>query len=217
MRKTAPRRSKFAPVDKPAQIRALASTTRQEIVDTVQALGRASVPELAVHLGRRADALYYHVRALRKAKLLVPVDSRRRGRHVEAVYASPEPDKRLMLRYRPGESAASRALRQVVASMLRAARREFDAAIVRSDCVVEGPQRELWAGRVKGWLSAAELARCNALLSELAGLLSSPRSRERDRLFALQFLLAPATQPTQSPTAGPDADVPRRTTPRPRR
>lgn len=211
MKKPGPRKPKFAPVEKPAQIRALASTARQEIVDTVQALGQASVPELAAHLGRPADALYYHVRALRKAKLLVQVDRRQRGRHIEAVYATPEPGKRLMLRYRPGESAASRALRQVVASMLRAARREFDAAIVRTDCVVEGPQRELWAGRVKGWLSAAELARCNALLSELAGLLASPRSSERDRLFALQFLLAPAAYShTAGADAGADAIAPRR-------
>lgn len=216
MSRTARPGAKFTPVDTPAQIRALASTVRQEIVDTVQALGRASVPELAAQLGRRADALYYHVRALRKAKLLVQVESRRRGRHVEAVYATPEPDKRLMLRYRPGNSASSRALRQVVASMLRAARREFDAAIVRADCVVEGPHRELWVGRTQGWLSAAELARCNALLSELAGLLSSPRSRERDRLFALQFLLAPTAHAMPS-AVDRDAGIPRRAAARPGR
>lgn len=201
-------KGKAAAVEKPAQIRALASTVRQDIVDTLQALGRASVPELAEHLGRPADSLYYHVRALLKAKLLVQVETRQRGRHVEAVYATPEPDKRLMLSYRPGRPASARALGELVASMLRAAQREFDAAIADPACVVDGPRRELWAGRAKGWLSDAELERCNALLAELAMLLSSPRTPGRDRLFSLQFLLAPAAAVPRAEAGAPQARRP---------
>ena len=75
--------------------------------------------------------------------------------------------------------------------MLRAAGRDFDAAIARADVAVDGPRRELWAARVKGWLSPRELERVNALLLELATLLSSPRTPARERLYAFQFLLAP--------------------------
>ena len=178
-------------VARPAQIRALASPARQEVLDTLQALGRASVPEIAAQLGRPADALYYHVRALAKAGLLREVERRQRGRHVEAVYATPEPEKRLKLDYRAGGAASARAVRGVVASMLRAAGRDFDAAIARRDVAVDGPRRELWAARGKGWLSPRELERVNALLLELATLLSASRSPSRERLYAFQFLLAP--------------------------
>lgn len=190
-----PSDSRYAPIADPRQIRALRSTVRQDIVDTLQALGSASVAELAAHLDRAADALYYHVRALLKAGLLVQLpEPRVRGRHREVVYALPEPDKALKLVYRDraGNAASNAALCELVGAMLRSSQREFEAAIGDPDCVVDGPGRELWAGRIKGWLSPAELIRCNALLAELGTLLSSLKTPERDRLYSLQFLLAPA-------------------------
>jgi hypothetical protein len=191
---------RFIPVSRPAQIRALASTLRQDIVDQVQAMGGASVPDLAEALGRPADALYYHVRALRRVGLLVEAGTRQRGRHVETVYATVDPARRLKLEYRRGGATATAPMRTLVASMLRSARSEFDAAIADPDCVVDGPQRELWAGRIKGWLTPAELARANALLIQLGTLLSSPRTAQRDRLYSLQFVLAPS-QPAAVPAA----------------
>jgi hypothetical protein len=179
-------------VEAPAQINALISTTRQEIVDTLQAMTEASVPELARQLARPADALYYHVRALLKAGLLRQVGSRQVGKHVEALYATQEPEKRLKLRYQQGNAAATESLKQLVASMLRASGREFDRAIGEPNCQLEGPQRELWAGRAKGWVSPLDLQRINALLAELTQLLFLAPDAKRNRLFSLQFLLAPA-------------------------
>lgn len=184
---------RYSEISSPAQLRALSSTVRQEIVDTLQALGSASVAELAAHLDRAADSLYYHVRALLKAGLLVQLpEQRQRGRHREVVYAMPKPGLPMALVYGASRVDGSESLRELVAGMLRTSQREFDAAIADPDCVVEGPLRELWAGRTKGWLSPQELERCNALLNELSGLLSSLRTPSRDRLFSLQFLLAPA-------------------------
>ncbi|HET9620627.1 MAG TPA: helix-turn-helix domain-containing protein, partial [Kofleriaceae bacterium] len=49
----------------PRAIAALASPVRQEILDTVEALGgTATIAELAAQLGRPADGLYYHVTVL---------------------------------------------------------------------------------------------------------------------------------------------------------
>ena len=180
-------------IESPAQIKALVSTTRQEIIDTLQAMGEASVPELAQQLARPADALYYHVRALAKSGLLRHVGNRQQGRHVETVYATQEPEKRLKLRYQPDDAAATAALKQLVASMLRASGREFDRAIADPSCQLEGPRRELWAGRAKGWVSPADLERINELLTELAQLFFLAPDAKRNRLFSLQFLLAPAS------------------------
>ena len=52
------------------QIRCLMSQVRQEIVDVVEALGTCSIGEIAEQLGRSADGLYYHVKALVKVDLL---------------------------------------------------------------------------------------------------------------------------------------------------
>ena len=71
--------------------------------------------------------------------------------------------------------------------------REFDRAITDPACQVEGPQRELWAGRVKGWVSPSDLERINALMTELTQLFFLAPNTTRNRLFSLQFLLAPAT------------------------
>jgi DNA-binding transcriptional ArsR family regulator len=206
---------RYAPIADSRQIRALRSTVRQELVDTLQALGSASVAELAAHLDRAADTLYYHVRALLKAGLLVQLpEPRQRGRHREVVYALPEPDKALKLVYRQDDSAHHESLSELVGAMLRSSQREFDAAIGDPDCVVDGPGRELWAGRIKGWLSPEELIRCNALIAELGALLSSLKTPERDRLYSLQFLLAPARRvgaPETWPyplTGDPETDSP---------
>lgn len=203
-RAKSPARSTSSPTSL-GQLRALSSTVRQDIVDTLQALGTASVSELAKHLDRAPDSLYYHVRALVKAGLLTRrAESRRRGRHQEALYALATEGDRLRLSYRAGRSRESQAVAELVGNMLRASQREFTAALALPDCVTEGPCRELWAGRSKGWLSMQELERCNALLAELAGLLCSVRSAERDRLFTLQFLLAPARRATiAEPGPGP--------------
>jgi len=185
----------YTAVEAPRQLRALASTLRQDLVDLVQALGQASIPELAAQLQRPADALYYHVRALERAGLLVTVGSRQRGRHVEKLYSTPEPSRRLKLRYRSGSPTTTRPLRDLVGSMLRGARRDFDRAIADTDCVLEGELRELWAGRAVGWVTPAELRRLNQLLEEATALLSSPRGPARKRMFALQFLLSPSDLP----------------------
>lgn len=204
------------PVERPDQVRSLASTVRQDLIDTVQALGRASVPELAEHLSRPPDSLYYHVRALLEAGLLVrlPNDRVRAGRS-EAMYSTAQPQRRLQVTYRTGDGDATRALNALVGNMLRSAQRDFAAASQDPGCVVTGPQRELWAGRCKGWLSPAELTRCNALLTELTGLLSAVRTPERDRLFSVQFLLAPARTRTPASPASPPEPSPR--TPAPKR
>ena len=52
------------------QMRALAAATRQEIVDVLPRMGTVSVAELAAALGRPADALYFHLRILKRAGLV---------------------------------------------------------------------------------------------------------------------------------------------------
>jgi DNA-binding transcriptional ArsR family regulator len=179
---------KRGPVDNPEEIELLASPTRIEIVDTLESLGgEATVAELAAQLGRPADGLYYHLRQLAEGGLLIE-EATPEGRRYRTRVAKGE---RLRLRYRPGRNANASAVGNVAASVLRVAGRDFSRAIADSDSVAEGPERELWASRNKGWVGASELAEINRLLLRLNDLLHRPRSEKRDRLVALTWILAP--------------------------
>jgi hypothetical protein len=100
----------------------------------------------------------------------------------------------LKLDYEQPGRGAKLTLERLVASMLRVANRNFRDALAHSDVVSEGPDRELWADRGKGWVTASELRRINTLLGELSGLVAQRRSPKRDRLFSLTFVLAPAAE-----------------------
>jgi DNA-binding transcriptional ArsR family regulator len=172
------------------QIDALASPVRQEIVDTIEALGgEAAAAEIAAQLGKPADGLYYHLRLLTRSGLLHEVgdagDVRARR------YRSSAGSGRLQLRYRNTERGHAGAVQRVVDGLLRIAGRDFERALARADVVTEGDRRELWASRTKGWVSPAELAEINRLLRRLGDLLRHGRNARRDRLFALAYVLAP--------------------------
>jgi hypothetical protein len=154
-------------------IAALASPVRQEIIDTVEALGSATIAEIAVQLGRPADGLYYHVRRLVRAGLLVGNGSG---------YRTPRP---LRLDYDRDPAA----VRRVIASMLRIARRDFDAGF--AGATTRGPRRSLWAGRATGWVGVRELAEINTLIARIDKLLHRPRRRDSDQLASWCFVLAP--------------------------
>jgi hypothetical protein len=176
-----------------AAIAVLASPVRQELIDTVEALGgSATVRELADQLGRPADGLYYHVEMLRKAGLLVASSGRSRAGRDERRYRIPvRRGDRLRLVYRPEEKANAAAVRGVARGMLRIARRDFEAALARPGVAVEGPARALWASRSTGWLSPAELRELNRLLRRVADMLDHPRDGKRRHLASLVFVLAP--------------------------
>jgi DNA-binding transcriptional ArsR family regulator len=179
---------KRAVVENAKEIALLASPTRIEIVDTLEALGAAvTVAELAAQLGRPADGLYYHLRQLADGGLIeeqIDSDGRRyrtRSRRGDA----------LTLRYRPGATANARAVSHVATSMLRVASRDFARAIADPNAVTDGPRRELWTARHKGWVNAAGLAEINRLLARLVDLLQQPRAADEDKLVALAWVLAP--------------------------
>lgn len=180
-------------------IGALVSPVRQEIVDTVEALGgEATIAELAAQLGRPADGLYYHVKPLVEAGLLV-----RDGDPAADRYRTASPRGRaLTLDYAPGDPANTRAVKRVVASMVRIAKRDFDAAFAIPGVAVRGPRRALWAARSKGWVSPAELAELDALLARVTELLRKPRARGRAQLISLCFVLAPISPNSRARSAG---------------
>jgi DNA-binding transcriptional ArsR family regulator len=181
-------RKKQAAVENAQDIALLASSTRIDIVDTLEAFGRAvSVAELAAQLGRSADGLYYHLRQLADGGLIEEslIDDVRYYRS-----RSRQGD-RLRLRYQPGNTENAEAVAHAVSSLLRVSDRDFRRALADPDCVVEGPHRQLWAARGKGWVRKEELAEINVLLERLMDLVQRPRDDDDAQLVSITWVLAP--------------------------
>lgn len=174
-------------IKEPAQIKALTSPMRQEIVDAVAALGPCSMTELAEHLGRAADSLYFHVRKLVKVKLLREVEKRKEGRHVWAIYALPARQVRMV--YSP---AMLKTIRKVVAGAMRLSLREFNQALLQKNGSFTGPHRNLWGGRMKGWLTPEDLVEVNQIIERLLFLMQKQGPGPGRTIHSLGWVLSPA-------------------------
>jgi predicted ArsR family transcriptional regulator len=170
-----------------AQLDALAAAARQEIVDVLEQIGTVSVAELADALGRPADALYFHLRALVRVGLVRKAGSRARPGGREALFRTVKPE--LRLHYDPQNAANRHAVSAVVASMLRLANRDFQRSFRDGRVVVSGAHRELWAWRKVGRLTPEQVRRVNQRVHQLAQEVSAPRGR--GRLYAVTVILTP--------------------------
>jgi DNA-binding transcriptional ArsR family regulator len=169
------------------QLRALASATRQEILDVLARLGRASVAELAGALGRPADGIYYHLRVLQRVGLVVAEGEGAGGGRREALFRTPAPE--MMLGYDASPKGNAAPVSRIVASMLRLGIRDFRAAFATGGVRVNGPGRELWALRLTGWLKPSAVADLNRRIQGISrGMAKAQRGH---RLYGITILLTP--------------------------
>lgn len=171
-------------VRKPAQLRALATPQRQELVATLQALQPCTVRELAVHLGRKPVSLYYHVRKLEEVGL-VRTDGERAG---ETLYRLPADEVRLDPEQRTGASLA--ALRKLGASILRHAQRLYDEAVPAPQPAQVRRRRHTLAQKTFR-LRRGGLERINDEIRELLELIDAEKADAGEEFFTLTLHLAP--------------------------
>ncbi len=194
-------------ISRPAATRALASATRQEIVDALASAGPCTVARLADLLGRRPDALYFHLRALERVGLVLVKSEEKNGHHTAVVYAIPGSAVRLDYEAGPRPDLA-----RIVRHALRLSLREFERECLAKRPIGEGPARRLWGGRVMGWVTDAQLARINALLHELHSILREARPGEGRQAMSLGFLLAPSGFGERARVTKPRSKRPKSTT-----
>jgi len=167
------------------ELLALASSARQEIIDVLAQMGTVSVAELARTVGRPADTLYYHLRILKKAGLVIDCGSRVIQSRREALYRA----RNLNIDYQAARQKNAGALTAVASSMLRLGIRDFKEAVRNEEVVVSGNHRELWAARKTGLLTKKNVGDINESIKKL---LSSvlPRSNT-GQLYGITILLTP--------------------------
>lgn len=176
-------------IDSADQLALLESPVRQEILDTIEATGPCSVPEVARALGRPAAGLYYHVDLLVEGDLLRQAGTRETPGREATLYGLPAPQ--LRLRYPLDDPAGRERIRRIASAMIRVAERDFEAGMEHRGAEAEGEGRNLWAARLKGRLSAGELRELNELLDRLTDLFSDKPGRGEGQLVTLTWLLSP--------------------------
>lgn len=176
-------------VREPARIAALRSIVRQRIIDRLEAIGPASIRELAEALDLKPDRLYYHVRALEAHAHVAQIGERGEGRSREALYDLPH--RRWHIAYDLRDRRNTAAVRDLTRAMLRQAQRDFEGGCERRDAATAGPERELWSLRLEAALTRTELRELNEHLQAIVALLRKPRRTRTGTLVALTWILAP--------------------------
>jgi DNA-binding transcriptional ArsR family regulator len=169
------------------QMRALAASTRQEIVDVLSRMGTVSVAELATALARPADSLYYHLRILKRVGLVLSAGSRGLGGRSETLFRAVASE--LSLCYQLGKKGNSREVNAIIASMMRLGIRDFSKSFNTADAVVSGPNRELWALRETGSLAQDQIVEVNRHIQRLRQIMATPG--RNGRLYAVTVVLTP--------------------------
>lgn len=176
-------------VAQPRERRVLASAVRQNLLDTLVATGEASARELAVQMGMRVSALYYHLQLLERAGLVIRSGAKRGDARHEAIFAPRA--RRIALDYgleSPGGRSASVRLGR---ALLRAAARDFAIGVHSPLARSEGARRNLWMSRAKAWLTDREIGAIYGRLREIEELLLNARRGPGKVLCAASWVLAP--------------------------
>jgi DNA-binding transcriptional ArsR family regulator len=169
-------------------IRAVASPVRAAAIDALEVIGPATVVQLGRVLGYPPDGLYYHLGALERFGLVIR--------------ASPEkttgaarfdlPGRPVTLRYELSDPQRGRATAKVVTTMVRSAERSFRRAYAPGRAEVNGPFRNLRAGRRTAWLRPRDLKILNGYLERIHALFGRGRpGRAGARLHEFTYVLAP--------------------------
>jgi predicted transcriptional regulator len=173
-----------------AQLSALSSAPRQEIVDVLSRMGTVTVAELAATLGRPADALYYHLRVLVRVGLVVAEKSDKKRGRPETTFRTIAPE--LHLEYSSTDRSRVRSTSAIVSSMLRLGIRDFRRSLAAGTAQLAGPRRELWALRATGWLTPDDVQQVNGKMQGLRDAVWKPKGK--GRLYGITILLTPLDQ-----------------------
>lgn len=181
-----------SPITNPAQVSALAAPARQEVIDVLETAGPCSVAQLATLLAKPADGLYHHLRMLLKVGLIYEVDRRLEGRHAFVIYDVVS--RPVTMSYAAPAKPAD--ITKVIAAAQRLSLRDFRSCLAAGDSAIEGPEREIWGARVRGYITKDQLQAMNGHLASILKIIRTPASPNRKsngRIMSVSFVLTPVS------------------------
>jgi DNA-binding transcriptional ArsR family regulator len=176
-----------------AQIAALASPRRLDIIDALAAAGPLSVRALAAQIGARPSALYHHLALLIEVGLVAEAGARIVNRKRETLYATPAPRMRLIRALAEGRHREE--MDEIVAALTRQMERDFRAAGTLPGRVADGDARNYGFFRLLGRPDPKNLAAINARLAEIAEILWASDEPEADPV-CLAWVMTPLERPS---------------------
>jgi predicted ArsR family transcriptional regulator len=180
------------PLEDPEELRAIASPVRQRVVSGLEALGTASVRDLAAHLGRSPESLYFHLRKLIRHGLVEDVGERPAGRRTERLYRLVAA--RLRVAGDLDDSRFRGALAAVCRSAMRATERDYCRALEAGTARLHGRGRNLALHHYHVHLKPADRQHVVKLLEELVGFVIERNDPEHGELHSLTATLAPVAR-----------------------
>jgi predicted ArsR family transcriptional regulator len=172
----------------PAEIRAVSPPARAEILDRLLHSDGRSIAELATLLGRRPNAITYHVRQLVAAGVLVAAGTRRTPGRSEAVYRLAKP--RIGIAAKAGSASHARLVARGVSAALRLAEREMAQAITAG--MLKKDAGEVRPGRRhRARLRPADVAAVQRKLRDIERTFSRRRDAVDGRMWSFTQVLVP--------------------------
>ena len=174
----------------PEQVRAASSLVAHELIALMERLRRATVAEMAEHLGREPSSLYYHVRKLAGAGVLAAGERRPTGGRQEVVYELTgtevvlDPDER-------ADGFVSELVRSV-RTRLRAVERAFAAALGRPGARRRGRGRNLSLHQHHARLRPKDLDELQRRIAALEEFLVEADDPDVDRFVSVTVAVVPA-------------------------
>jgi len=172
---------------------------RQRVVAAMEALGTVSVRDLALHLDRSAESLYFHLRKLVECGLVLGDGERPTQRRPEQLYRLVAP--KLRIAGDPEDPEFGDALTEAGRSVLRAADRDYARAIEGGIGRLNGPARNLSLQHYHVHLTPAHRQRLVRMLEELTTFVLENNDPARGELHSLTAVLSPVARPPRSTDA----------------
>ena len=175
------------------QIRAMSGPVAHQIVSTLERSGPCSVGDVASLLGVAPESLYYHVRRLHAAGILINEGSRAGVTRSETIYGLP--GRELVVDPEARSPRVLDEIERMTRGLLRMAERSFGRALRSTSAVRRGRYRNLTMQQRTAHLRKADLARLNRMLREIDDFLIAahdPEAPERCSVTIVVTPIAPA-------------------------
>lgn len=171
------------------QLRAISSPERLRIVEALLQHGPLTAAEMGTFLQRVPQALYYHIRVLLTAGILVVDCEEKAKRRPQKRYRLVAPQLKVEMKQESDE--LKEAIASAVATLLRTAERDYRSSIGKTKPVLTGKNRNFVGRRLRVRLKPRELHRLNDLINQFEQFLEDAQTKDTGKEFAITIVVSP--------------------------